>query len=165
MHPRSQRQNPSISVYYSELPRKMDTGPNAVSRYPIAATVEHNPEMPFPGTTSKAVDVLDVIRQHGSPVEEEASDEHDSIVYAIIINILEHLSVLNDNSVITTDQVNDTCRSDRTCQKLVKSITNGFPKTRGITDREIRNTGKSVIDSHYSGALCYWMTELLYLMH
>ena len=63
-----------------------------MSRYPTAAAIENNPEMPSPGTTSKAVDVLDVIRQRDTPVEEAASDERESISYAISINALESLS-------------------------------------------------------------------------
>ena len=59
-----------------------------MSRYPTAAAIENNPEMPSPGTTSKAIDVLDVIRQCDTPVEEEeASDECESIV---ICNQHEH---------------------------------------------------------------------------
>ena len=110
--------------------------PDAMSRYPAAAAVENNPEIPSPGTTSKAVDVLDVIRRRGTPVEEKASDEEESIAYAISIDALKHLSALNDNSLITIDQVNDICRSDGVYQKLAKAIS-GFPKTRSITDPEI----------------------------
>ena len=98
-----------------------------MSRYPTAAAIENNPEMPSPGTTSKAVDVLDVIQQCDTSVEEEASDEQESIVYAISINALEYLSALDDNSLITIGQVNDICRSDRFYQKLAKAIINGFP--------------------------------------
>ena len=105
-----------------------------MSRYPAAAAIENNPEMPSPGTTSKAIDVLDVIQQCDTLVEEEASDEHESIANAISINALEHLSALNDNNLITIDQVNDICRSDRVYQKLVKAIISGFPKTRNVTD-------------------------------
>ena len=108
-----------------------------MSRYPTAAAIENNPEMPFPGTTSKAVDVLDVIRWRNTPVEEEASDENESIVYAISINALEHLSALNDNSLIKIDQVNNICRSHRVYLKLAKTTINGFPKTRNVTDPEI----------------------------
>ena len=53
------------------------------------------------------------------------------------MNTLEHPSALNDNSLITIDQVNDICRSDRVYQKLPKAIINGFPKTRNVTDPEI----------------------------
>ena len=56
-------------------PGKWTQGPDAMSRYPTAAAIENNPEMPSTGTTSKAVDVLDVIRWHDTPVEEGASDE------------------------------------------------------------------------------------------
>ena len=90
----------------------MDTGPDAESRYPTAAAIENNPEVPSPGTISKAVDVLDVIRQRGTSVE--------------------------DNSLITIHQVNVTCRSDRVYQKPAKDIINGFPKTSSVTDPEIR---------------------------
>ena len=52
---------------------------------------------------------------------------------------MEHLSVLNNNSLITIDQVNDICRSDRVYQKLAKGIINGFPKTRSPKTRSITN--------------------------
>ena len=110
--------------------------PDAMSRYPAAAAIENNPEMPSPGTTSKTVDVLDVIRRHDTPVEENASDEQESIACAISINALEHLSALNDKSLITIDQVNDICRYDGVYQKHAKAV-NGFPKTRSITNPEI----------------------------
>ena len=42
-------------------PGKWIQDPDAMSRYPTAAAIENNPDMPSPGTTSKAVDVLDVI--------------------------------------------------------------------------------------------------------
>ena len=75
MHPRSQMQNSQILANYSVLLREVDTGPDAMSRYPTAAAIENNPEMPSPGTTSKTEDVLDVIRQCDTPAEKEASDE------------------------------------------------------------------------------------------
>ena len=109
-----------------------------MSRHATATAIENNPEMPCPGTSSKAVDVLDVIRRRDTPAEEEASDERESMVYAISINALEHLSALNNNSLITIDQVNDICRSDGVYQKLAKAVINGFPKTRSITDPEIQ---------------------------
>ena len=59
-------------------------------------------------------------------------------MYAININPLEPLLALNDNSLITIDQVNDICRSDRVYLKLAKAIINGFPKTRNITGPEIQ---------------------------
>ena len=58
------------------------------------------------------------------------------------LQLLKHLSALNDNSLITIDQVNNICRSDGVYQKFVKAIINGFPKTRSITDPEIQENWK-----------------------
>lgn len=111
-------------------PGKWHRGADAVSRYPV----EETPNFPVAALCTEVPD------QH----EDEHNDNWDiesceETLNLCTISAIHDINNSNTDAAITMDILSDTAKDDEPYQLLIKTILNGFPRSRNETPASIRN--------------------------